>query len=117
MNSMLLVNGVDFPTPSEFTVGIQDISQAERVASGRIVIDRIATKIKLNMKWNYITPQNLSRALGLISGVTFDVTYLDPRTNRVETREFYVGDRSVGMYSYMNGNPIYIDMGFNFIEV
>lgn len=114
---MLKVNGVDIPTPSEFTVGVQDISQAERVASGRIVIDRIATKIKLNMSWKYIPASALATLLTQIDNVYFDVEYLDPRTNTRQTREFYVGDRTVGMYKYNNGNPIYIDIGFNFIEV
>ena len=114
---MLKVDGIQIPTPSEFTVGVQDISQAERVASGRIVIDRIATKIKLNMSWNYLTPSDLSSLLTAIDKVYFNVEYLDPRTNSMQTREFYVGDRTLGMYQYRNGNPIYIDIGFNFIEV
>ena len=114
---MLKIDGVSIPTPSEFTVGIQDISQAERVASGKIVIDRIATKIKLNMKWKYLAPSDLASLLSAIDQVYFDVEYLDPRSNSMQTREFYVGDRTVGMYSYRNGNPIYVDIGFNFIEV
>jgi hypothetical protein len=114
---MLKVDGRLIPTPSEFTVGVQDISQAERVASGRIVIDRIATKIKLNMKWKVIQASELSNLLTAIDKVYFNVNYLDPRTNTMQTREFYVGDRTAGMYSYRNGNPIYIDIGFNFIEV
>lgn len=114
---MLRVNGVDIPAPSDFTFGIQDISKAERVASGKIVIDRITTKVKLNMKWNYLTPNQLSMLLTQIEQVYFNVTYLDPRSNTKQTRQFYVGDRNMGMYSYRNGNPIYIDIGFNFIEV
>ena len=114
---MLQVNGVTISTPSEFTVGVQDISQAERVATGDIVIDRIATKVKLNMKWNYLDAEGLSTLLTAISPVTFSVTYPDPRSNSNETRQFYVGDRNAGMYRYRNGNPEYIDIGFNFIEV
>lgn len=114
---MLKVDNVQIPTPSDFSVGVQDISKAERVASGSIVIDRIATKIKLNMKWNYLTPVDLSNLLTAIDKTYFNVEYLDPRTNTVQTRAFYVGDRTVGMYSYRNGNPIYVDIGFNFIEV
>lgn len=114
---MLSINGVKVPTPSEFVVGVQDISQAERVASGRMVIDRIATKIKLNMSWKYLTPEQLASLLSRIEMVTFQVNYLDPRTHSRQTRTFYVGDRSMGMYQYRDGNPIYVDIGFNFIEV
>jgi len=114
---MLKVDGSIISTPSEFTVGVQDISQAERVASGRIVIDRIATKIKLNMKWSVLNADELATLLTAIDKVYFNVEYLDIRTNSMQTREFYVGDRSAGMYTYRDGNPIYIDIGFNFIEV
>lgn len=114
---MLKVNGNTISPPSSLQFGVQDISEGGRVASGRIVIDRIATKVKLELTWNYLTPQELSKLLTAISPVTFIVEYLDPRSNSMETREFYVGDRKVGMYSYRNGNPIYIDIGFNFIEV
>lgn len=114
---MLKVNGMDIPTPSEFKVGIQDISKADRVASGQIVIDRIATKIKLEMSWNYLSPENLSMLLTAISEVTFNVTYPDPQTNSILTKRFYVGDRNVGMYSYINDTPVYVNIGFNFIEV
>lgn len=114
---MLKVNGVLIPTPSEFKFGIQDISDAERVASGMMVINRIATKVKLSMKWNYLEPQKLSNLLSAIDQVNFNVEYLDPRSNSRQTRVFYVGDRDIGMYSYRNGNPIYIDIAFNFVEV
>lgn len=114
---MIQVNGVTIATPSELTVGIQDISQAERVATGDIVIDRIATKIKLNMKWSYLKATQLSTLLGAIEPVTFNVTYPDPRTNSDVTKAFYVGDRNMGMYRYNSGNPEYTDIGFNFIEV
>lgn len=114
---MLTVNGVKFPPPSKFKVGVQDISKAERVASGRMVIDRVATKVKLDMAWNYMTPEDLSRVLNIIDNVTFTVVYLDPRSNSMQTREFYVGDRGVPMYMYRGGNPIYTDITFNFIEI
>lgn len=114
---MLKVNGIPIATPSDFSVGVQDLSQAERVATGDIVIDRIATKIKLTMKWNYLTATQLSTLLNAIEPVTFSVTYLDPRSNSQQSRMFYVGDRNAGMYRYNNGNPEYVDIGFNFIEV
>lgn len=114
---LLSINGINMPTPSEFKVGVQDISQAERVASGRIVIERIATKIKLEMKWNYLTPMQTKQILAATEHLTFEVGYLDPRTNSFTTKEFYVGDRVVPMYSYANGVAKYVDISFNFIEV
>lgn len=115
--SLIKVNGVAFPNPSSYKVGVMDISKAERNANGRMVIDIIATKVKLEMSWNYLTEQQLSKILTAIKGNTFNVEYLDPRTNSRQTRLFYVGDRQAGMYSYCKGKPLWTDIGFNFIEV
>lgn len=113
----LKVNGVIIPDPSDFRVGVMDISNAQRNAKGSIIIERIATKIKLEMRWKYLPPTELSKLLRGVSTPNFTVDYLDPRTNIRERRVFYVGDRNMGMYSYVNGEPIYVDIGFNFIEV
>lgn len=115
--AMLTVDGTAVPTPSTYDFSIQDISEATRVASGKIVIDRIDTKVKLTMSWNYITKEDLAEFLTLIEVVTFQVTYHDPRTDSFQTREFYVGDRKMGMFRYKDGVPVWKSVSFNFIEV
>jgi len=114
---MIKVNGVVIPTPSSLSFGIMDISQAERVASGKIVIDRIATKVKIELSWNYLVDSQLSTLLSAVSSVSFNVEYLDPRSNSLMTKEFYVGDRKMGMYSYVSNTPVWTGIAFNFIEV
>ena len=47
---MIRINGVTIPTPSDYSVGIMDLSQAERNANGTMIIERIATKRKLEMR-------------------------------------------------------------------
>lgn len=115
--SLLKINGVAIPDPSDFRVGVMDISKAERNANGRMVIDIITTKVKLEMSWKYLTAEELSSILTSISPSTFNVNYLDPRTNTRQTRLFYVGDRQAGLYRFIDGKPTWVDIGFNFIEV
>jgi hypothetical protein len=113
---MIEINNNIIPTPSSFKVGIMDISNAERNAKGEMLIDRIATKRKLEVSWAYLKSTELAGLLQLINNVYFFVKYPDPMTGNVEIKTFYVGDRNVGMYSYKSGMPTWNDISFNFIE-
>lgn len=113
---MIKINGVELPTPSDYSIGIQDISKAERNARGTMIIERIATKRKLELSWNFLSKENLSKVLGVVSPVFFSVEYIDPQSGGKRTGTFYVGDRSCGMLSYLNGIPRYKDIKFNLVE-
>lgn len=113
---MLEINNIPIPTPSSFQVGIMDLSKAERNAKGDMLIDRVATKRKIELKWNYVEGGQLSKLLQLVNKVYFFVKYPDPMTGKFETKTFYVGDRNSGMYSYRDGKPVWNDISFNFIE-
>lgn len=113
---MLEINNIRILTPSEFKVGVMDISNAERTAAGEMLIDRVATKRKIDLKWKHLKVSELSKVLQLVNNVYFFVKYPDPMSGRLETRTFYVGDRNAGVYSYIDGNPVWIDISFNFIE-
>lgn len=119
--NILTINDVNVATPSEFTVGVQDISKAERIANGDIRIERIATKIKLEMSWNYLTTSELGVLLRSVRGSrgspTFPVVYWDPIVEGTVRKQFYVGDRTAGMHLIKNGKPVYVGVAFNLIEV
>ncbi len=113
---MLQINGVDIPTPSDLQVGIMDISKAERNARGTMIIERVTTKRKLDLSYNYMDKDTLGRLLTAVSPVFFSVTYIDPQTNSKRTSTFYCGDRTVGALDYRNGVIRYKDIKFSFIE-
>lgn len=110
------VNGVALPTPSDYQVGIMDISKAERNAAGTMVIDRIATKRKLELSWKYLSKEDLSKLFKLVSPVFFQVEYIDPVNDVRKTGMFYAGDRSAGALDFINGNIRYKDIKFNLVE-
>lgn len=114
--ALIKINGVEIPTPSDLSVGIQDISKAERNANGTMIIERIATKRKLELSWKYLSKEGLSTILNLISPVFFTVEYIDPQDNGIRTGTFYSGDRNCGMLSFINGIPKYKDVKFNLVE-
>lgn len=113
---MLEINNNPIPTPSTFKVGIMDISTAERNAQADMLIDRIATKRKLELSWNRLEPYELTGLLNLVDSVYFFVKYPDPMTGKMEIKTFYVGDRSIGMFSYIDNKPVWNDISFNLIE-
>lgn len=115
--ALLTINSVTIPTPTEFTVSYQDLSKADRNANGLMVIERIATKRKLSLKWSYCTAANLATILSAVAPTYYPVTYMDAQTNRMYTGNFYCGDRQVGMISYVDGVPVYKDLGFDLIEL
>lgn len=113
---MIVINGSEILTPSTYQVGIQDLSKAERNANGLMIIERIATKRKIEMSWAYLSQSDLSVLLQAVSSVFFSVQYPDPQTGALRTGTFYVGDRTAGMISYQNGVPRYKDVKFNIVE-
>lgn len=116
---MALVNiaGVDLPTPTEFQVGYMDVSKAERNASGRMIIERIATKRKLFITYGFLTRAEAAKVLNAISPTYYTVTYFDPLKQQLMTGQFYCGDRQIGFIDYQNGVPRYKDFTFNLIEL
>lgn len=114
--ALINIGGVDLPTPTDFEVGIMDISKAERNANGTMIIERVTTKRKLALKYSYLTASELASVLNLVAPTFFNVTYLDPQTNSNRTASFYCGDRSVGMIDFIDSVPRYKDVSFDLIE-
>lgn len=113
---MIKIDGKEIPTPSDLSVGIQDLSKGERNANGTMIIERIATKRKLELSWKYLSKEDLSKVLNAVSPVFFQVEYLDPQENRKNTGTFYSGDRNMGALDFINGNIRYKDIKFSVIE-
>lgn len=113
---MILINSVQIATPSTFQIGIMDISKAERNANGTLIIERITTKRKLELSYNYMSAADLATLLTAISGVTFSVTYPDAQTGANRTATFYVGDRTAGAIDYQGSTMRYKDVKYNLIE-
>jgi len=114
--ALVTVGGVALPTPTDFQVGIMDISKAERNANGTMIIERVTTKRKLFLTYSYVTESDASSILKQIAPTSYTVTYLDPQTKAMKSGSFYCGDRQLGMVDYINGIPRYKDLTFNLIE-
>lgn len=114
---MITVDGSAIPTPSDYQVGVMDLSKAERNAKGEIIIERIATKRKIEVSWKYLSQGDLANLLSKVStNIFFTVEYPDPLTGALRTGTFYVGDRNTSMLDFKNGVPRWKEIKFNFVE-
>lgn len=117
--TILQVNGVWIPDPSSLQWGIQSVSDsnAGRTTDGKMHVNLITRKRKLELSWSGVDFATASEILRAVNPETFNVTYLDALTNTRLTKEFYVGDRSAPVYSYCDGYQWYSNVSFNLIEV
>jgi hypothetical protein len=115
--ALISINGVDLlPDPSVYDPGIQDLSKAERNARGTMIIERIATKRKIELGWAHLTGAEYSKILKLVKPTFFNVRYFDAEENGFKTGTFYAGDRPSPMFRFQNGVASYTDIKFNIIE-
>jgi hypothetical protein len=116
--ALLNINGVDLPTPSGLIVGTMDISNAERNASGTMIIEIIATKRKLSLTWANISNTDMVAVRSQIENrTTMSVNFIDPSTGSAGSGQFYKGDRAVGVLYYWNGEIYWTNFTFDLIEL
>lgn len=113
---MIKINGTTLPSVVSFQVGIQDISKADRNANGTMIIERIATKRKLELAFEYLTKSQYQQVLNLVAPVFFNVEYPDPQTGNMRTGTFYCGDRTISGLDYYRGEMRWKGCKFNLIE-
>jgi hypothetical protein len=115
---MIKINTVAISTPSEFSVGVMDVTKkAERNAAGNLIIERLATKRKLELGYKYLSQAGMATLLTAISTTTFTVEYPDPVTGALRSGTFYAGDRNMGTIDYQASVIRWKDLKFNLVEV
>lgn len=106
-------------TPSTISAMIKsdiDSSKSGRSADGVMHRDRITSKVKLTLKWSFLSDADMSRLLKAVLPIFFTCTYPDLETGSDVTKTFYVGDRSSPAYVYRNGKCGWSGVEMNFTE-
>ena len=119
MSTFFTVEKEEMPTPSSLTWKLQDISPSEsgRTQDAKMNKSIVAQKRTLSVAWNNPKPSNVSKILKAINKkVYLDVTYHDPMENKIGTRKFYVGDRTVPFKIWTVDNKRYERLEFELIE-
>lgn len=121
MVGKFMIDGVEIPTPSSFTAGIEDISSSDtgRTMDGIMHKDVIAVKATYDCSWQLLNWDDCARILNAVDGKSrVQFTYPDPRVPNVfVTGDFYVGKRSAPAYVLVDGKERWKGVSFSFVEV
>lgn len=108
--SVLVVNGAAMATPSELKVELMDVgSDGQRSASGSLVVDRVAVKRRLRLKWPLLGTAEMGALLGAVGGSFFTVTCPDPEQG-TRTMTCRCGERAAGVLRMLGGEPVWTDI-------
>ena len=112
------VNNVDFSDlVSGLKVGYETLvsDSSGRNANGDTVIDVINTKRKIYVTLRHTTIAEMTRFLSAIDPYQVTVTYLDPKTNTLQSASTYTGTPEPEYYNI--SKSLYKPMSLNFIEL
>lgn len=111
--AFITINGAGFnPSACNFEYETFDGENAGRTLDGTMHRDVIATKISIQLEWNSISANEMSRLLTALDSPFFAVRYFNPQQGDFIEDIFYCGNRSVPVYSFVNGRIKY-DSGFS----
>lgn len=112
------IDGVEIPCPSSFTWGLQDVSDpdAGRTLDATMHKNRVGQKRKLSIGYNNPDAVTASVVLKAINPEYIEVYYPDAMSGDMESRTFYVGDRTAPMKYWYVGNHKYSSLTFELIE-
>ena len=113
---MLKIAGITVKTPSELKIGRFDITKSNRTASGKMVMELIATKRRIDCTWKMITDTELQLILDTITANKpfFALEYPDVGGNKTMT--CYSGDINATMWHTKNGVRYWEEVTISFIE-
>lgn len=116
--TILKINGSFIPDPSELQWGLQSVSDsnAGRSMDGKMHVNLVTRKRKLELRWNGIDFNATKEVLQAVNPETFIVEFHDALINKTYSGRFYVGDRTSMVKSYVEGYRRN-DVAFNIIEV
>lgn len=111
--SFITINGVEFnPASCQFEYETLDGENAGRTLDGTMHRDVICTKISIKLEWNSISVNEMARLLTALDSPLFTVRYFNPQQGEFVMGVFYCGNRSVPVYSFVNGQIKY-NSGFS----
>lgn len=113
----MMIDGITIATPTELKVGVFRLSKAERTASGKMMMEIIAVKRRLDCKWALIKDTDLKQIMDLLDAKVFHtVTYPDPQTGETATITAYVGDINMNAFRRIGNSRYYADVSLSLIE-
>ena len=113
---MIKIAGVTVKAPSEIKVGRFDITKSNRAASGKMMMDIIAAKQRVDCVWKMVTDNELKSIIDTITANKpfFSLQYPDAGGSKSMT--CYAGDIVTSLWHTKNGVRYWEEVQVPFIE-
>ena len=113
---MIWIAGVKMANPAGVTVGRFDLTQSERAASGKMKMQIIATKRRVDVTWKHLPDSELKTILDTITARKpfFPLTY--PDAGEDLTMTCYAGDIVTSLWHTIGGIRYWEEVSIAFIE-
>ena len=113
---MLKIADVSVKAPSEVKIGRFDITKSNRTASGKMVMEIIATKRRVDVVWKMLTDSELQTIIDTITANKpfFSLEY--PDAGGTKTMTCYAGDIVTSLWHTKNGVRYWEEVSIGFIE-
>jgi hypothetical protein len=113
---MLKIAGVSVKAPTDLKIGRFDLTKSGRTASGKMVMDVIATKRRVDVIWKMLTDSELEKIIDTITANKpfFSLTY--PDAGGSATMTCYAGDIVTSLWHTKNGVRYWEEVSIGFIE-
>jgi hypothetical protein len=113
---MLKIAGVSIKTPSELKVGRFDLTKSNRSASGKMMMEIIATKHRVDCTWNMIADPELQLIINTITANKPFFLLEYPDVGGQMTMTCYAGDIVTSLWHTKNGLRYWEEVSIGFIE-
>lgn len=112
----ITIAGVQVASPAEVKVGRFDLTKSQRTASGKMVMEVIATKRRVDVTWKMIPDADLQLIIDTISAHKpfFSLQY--PDAGGTATMTCYAGDINTSLWHTINGVRYWSEVTIPFIE-
>ena len=106
------------PSPSALEVSVFDVNgTVERNARGDTVIDRVATKRRLDLEWAHLSGGDMAALLAAVGEEGFfEAAYPDPETGKTRTMTCYAEERSAAVLRVENSAPVWHGLKMRWVE-
>jgi len=113
---MLKIAGITVKAPTELKVGRFDLSKSGRTASGKMVMDIIATKRRVDVVWKMLPDSDLKLIIDTITANKPFFFLVYPDAGGTKTMTCYAGDIVTSLWHTKNGVRFWEDVQISFIE-
>ena len=113
---MLKIAGVSVKAPTDLKIGRFDLTKSNRTASGKMMMELIATKRRVDCVWAMITDNELQVIIDTITANKpfFSLEYPDAGSS--QTMTCYSGDIVTSLWHTKNGVRYWEEVSVGFIE-